>query len=112
MKNFMSQKSRIEQRYTELGLRMTEIEKLLEAPKSKDVEDRAIEIEDTDVLEGIGVTSQREAGLLQAALARIEQGTYGYCLSCEEPISDARLEAVPYAPLCKQCAKNAESTAN
>lgn len=112
MKNFMSQRSRIEQRLLELGTRMTEIEKVLEAPKSKDVEDRAIEIEDTDVLEGVGVTSQREARLLQAALARIEQGTYGTCLSCEEPISDARLEAVPYAPLCKRCARKADSTAH
>ena len=112
MKNFLSQKSRIEQRLIELGLRMTEIEKVLEAPKSKDIEDRAIEIEDTEVLEGVGVASQREAGLLQAALARIAQGTYGTCLSCEKPISEGRLEAVPYALLCKQCARNAERTGN
>ncbi len=39
----------------------------------------------------------------RAALRRIEDGTYGICLGCEEPISPARLGAVPWAALCIQC---------
>lgn len=37
------------------------------------------------------------------ALQRIEQGTYGVCLECDEPISVKRLEAVPWARYCVSC---------
>ena len=37
------------------------------------------------------------------ALVRIEQGTYGVCLECEEPISAKRLEALPWARYCVPC---------
>jgi DnaK suppressor protein len=37
------------------------------------------------------------------ALVRVEQGTYGVCLECEEPISAKRLEAVPWARYCVAC---------
>jgi DnaK suppressor protein len=37
------------------------------------------------------------------ALLRIEQGTYGVCLECEEPISVKRLDAVPWARYCVTC---------
>jgi DnaK suppressor protein len=37
------------------------------------------------------------------ALHRIEQGTYGVCLECEEPISPKRLDAVPWARYCVSC---------
>ena len=37
------------------------------------------------------------------ALQRIDQGTYGVCLECEEPISVKRLDAVPWARYCVTC---------
>ncbi len=37
---------------------------------------------------------------IEAALARIEDGTYGRCTACGRQISTERLEAVPYATLC------------
>lgn len=40
---------------------------------------------------------------VQAALRRIEQGTYGVCSECEEPISVKRLDAVPWARSCVSC---------
>jgi len=49
---------------------------------------------------------QRDARLLQAieeALARIKQGTFGVCQVCKRPISKARLEAVPWTRLCREC---------
>jgi DnaK suppressor protein len=39
-------------------------------------------------------------GEIDAALARIDDGTYGLCTSCGRPIGEERLEAVPYATLC------------
>ena len=37
------------------------------------------------------------------ALLRIEHGTYGTCMECEEPISTKRLDAVPWARFCVTC---------
>jgi DnaK suppressor protein len=37
---------------------------------------------------------------IEAALTRIDDGTYGVCSACGGPISEERLEAVPYATLC------------
>ncbi len=41
---------------------------------------------------------------IEAALARIEEGEYGYCTRCGEDISPKRLEFDPAAPLCVDCA--------
>lgn len=40
---------------------------------------------------------------VQDALRRIEQGSYGICHECEEPISPKRLDAVPWARYCVAC---------
>jgi DnaK suppressor protein len=39
------------------------------------------------------------------ALARIEAGTYGACRSCGKPIAPERLEAIPWAATCIDCAR-------
>jgi DnaK suppressor protein len=44
---------------------------------------------------------------LNEALARIENGTYGKCRTCELDISNERLDAVPHATQCIKC-KNSE----
>jgi DnaK suppressor protein len=53
---------------------------------------------------------QAEQQLRQVTLAlgRIEDGVYGYCLQCGEPIAQARLEAQPQAGLCLDCQSAAE----
>jgi DnaK suppressor protein len=43
-----------------------------------------------------------------AALRRIEDGTYGVCLECEEEINPKRLAAVPWTPLCIGCQEEAD----
>ena len=45
---------------------------------------------------------------LQAALRRFEDGDFGFCIECGEPISMPRLRADPSATLCIACAKAAE----
>jgi DnaK suppressor protein len=44
----------------------------------------------------------------EAALARIRCGDFGICLSCEEPIPLKRLQAVPWAALCRSCQEKEE----
>lgn len=47
--------------------------------------------------------SRREVEEIQAALSRIEAGTYGTCEVCGEAISPERLEALPMARRCIDC---------
>jgi RNA polymerase-binding protein DksA len=42
-------------------------------------------------------------GEIEAALQRIADGTYGTCSNCGKPISEERLEAIPYTTLCIDC---------
>lgn len=48
---------------------------------------------------------------IAAALARIEDGTYGRCEECDQAIPKGRLEALPYARHCVRCAGNLERLA-
>ncbi len=40
---------------------------------------------------------------VEAALARMEKGTYGHCVNCGRPIDAARLQALPEASCCRRC---------
>ena len=54
---------------------------------------------------------ENEGRLLQAidaALKRMDDGTYGICVNCGKPIPEERLAAVPYAVLCLQCKREEE----
>jgi DnaK suppressor protein len=46
--------------------------------------------------------------LSQEALARISEGTFGYCTLCENEISPQRLGAVPWTPYCINCQEQLE----
>jgi len=48
-------------------------------------------------------------GQVRAALARIDDGTYGQCLVDGEPIGEARLEAVPWAAYCVKHQEDVET---
>jgi RNA polymerase-binding transcription factor DksA len=47
--------------------------------------------------------------LIDAALERIDQDTYGRCIQCEGVIPKARLNAIPYTPVCIKCAEQSET---
>lgn len=48
-------------------------------------------------------TDGRLLRAIEEALARIEKHTYGVCEVCKQSISRARLEAVPWTHLCREC---------
>jgi DnaK suppressor protein len=57
----------------------------------------------------------RESRLLRnvkTALRRIQDGSYGTCMRCDEPISAKRLEAVPWAGYCIRCQEIADRDAD
>ncbi|MDZ7809508.1 MAG: TraR/DksA C4-type zinc finger protein [Arhodomonas sp.] len=49
--------------------------------------------------------ARNEITRIEAALKRLDAGTYGDCLRCEEPIDPRRLNADPAAVLCIDCAE-------
>ncbi|MEZ4518128.1 MAG: TraR/DksA C4-type zinc finger protein [Chloroflexota bacterium] len=51
----------------------------------------------------LSVIEHEQVAQIEAALRRIDEGTYGICLSCGEPIAPGRLEVLPYATLCIRC---------
>jgi DnaK suppressor protein len=50
----------------------------------------------------------RELNQIERALARIKQGTYGVCESCQKKIPVARLNALPYSTTCIECQREME----
>lgn len=86
----------------------TKIESELDAEHSKDAGELANEVEDNEVLEGMGQAGLLEIVKIDAALERIERGDYGVCASCGGDISAERLDVLPYTPMCKTCAANAK----
>lgn len=52
--------------------------------------------------------SEQVLRAIDAALQRIEDGTYGICETCGQPISEERLEAIPYATQCIDCRRKGE----
>jgi RNA polymerase-binding transcription factor DksA len=97
-------KTQLLARLADLKGRLTSIDHELARPQSADWDETAVEREGDEVLEGIGLQGQQEIRQIEAALERIEAGTYGYCVSCGEAIAEDRLDLIPAAPLCHDCA--------
>jgi RNA polymerase-binding protein DksA len=53
-------------------------------------------------------SEEAHLGRVDAALKRIEAGTYGICDNCGRPINVERLEAMPWVTLCIDCKRLAE----
>ena len=94
----------LEERLATLTKRAGKLEADLRRPQNPDWQERAVEIENDEVLEELDASTLREVKQIQQALSRIEAGTYGRCASCGEPISEARLAAMPHAATCIDCA--------
>ena len=57
----------------------------------------------------LGENSGEVLAQIDAALTRIDDGTYGTCSSCGDEIPHGRLEASPWASLCIGCKRRTES---
>ncbi len=86
-----------------LNQRIGEIEGDLRTAPSANWEEQAIETEGDQVLEGVEGSALMEAQQIHAAIARIDDGTYGECATCGKAIGEKRLQALPYATQCMDC---------
>jgi RNA polymerase-binding transcription factor DksA len=95
---------RLRDRLRELTSRLGQIEKDLDETPSADFGERATEREGDEVLESLGAAGLQEIRMIEAALKRIEDDEFGYCVNCGRPIPKARLDLVPHAARCAKCA--------
>jgi DnaK suppressor protein len=70
--------------------------------------DTATETYDRELDYTLEENSGHLLGEIDAALQRIESGTYGTCTNCGNRIPEERLEALPWATLCIDCQRNQE----
>lgn len=70
----------------------------------KDFAEQATQRENDEVLNSLDVDARNRIMQIDKALIRIKNGEFGTCEKCGEPIDKKRLEAIPYASLCIQCA--------
>jgi DnaK suppressor protein len=104
-----------------------EIKKILLA-KQRELGSRQVRLEDiaiqrtAEVLDEIQQNADRTlaldsltrnwetASLIAEALRRINDGTYGSCAECDEPVSEKRLAAIPWAKYCISCQEFADKS--
>jgi RNA polymerase-binding protein DksA len=79
-----------------------------EAAYDNHLADTATETYDRELDYTLEENSEHVLADIDAALARIEDGTYGICANCRRPIPEERLEARPWATLCIDCQRERE----
>ncbi len=78
-------------------------------PLPPDFAEQAVELENGETLVALDREVNAELREIERALRRLEEGGYGECTDCGEPISKQRLAALPYTSLCIDCANAAQS---
>ncbi len=86
----------------------SELEALRGAERDPEFEEGAQNEHEQYTLSLLGEVQRRQLAMIDAALARIEAGDYGVCVDCESEIDPKRLEALPFALLCTECATRRE----
>ena len=74
-----------------------------------DLDEMSSDASDADSLCALVDMKSQTLEQVDAALSRIDEGTYGCCEGCGEAIASERLEALPFAPLCIGCQSRAEA---
>jgi DnaK suppressor protein len=74
-----------------------------------DVMDAAMDTAQDEISSQLVEVESRELSQIEEALTRFKDGGYGDCDICNKPIPIARLQAVPYAVTCIECARTQES---
>jgi len=75
---------------------------------SQDFEEIAVDFLETQQEQSLLVNEQALLTEVERALERIEQGTYGKCVDCGQPIPERRLEAIPWAARDVKCEEKLE----
>lgn len=74
----------------------------------QDFADEAYNLYNRNIMLGKVETDALKLQLIEQALIRIENDTYGVCIECEDDIDERRLEFVPFARYCLECKSELE----
>jgi len=74
-----------------------------------DVVDAALDAAQDEISSKLAEVESRELALIDSAIERVREGTYGQCDVCKNKIPLARLNALPYAMTCIDCQRAAET---
>ncbi len=100
-------KNKLEGMRKDLEARQTRIAKHTrhrDEPLSADFAEQATELENGETLVALDREIQDEITRIEQALRRLEDGTYRTCARCGGDIAQKRLEAIPHASQCIDCA--------
>jgi DnaK suppressor protein len=114
--DLQKQKRRLEEKKAELERSIAALTEAHPTPVSsieanegpRDHQDVATDFLEIQQEQSILVNQQSLLTLVNNALQRLEDGTYGLCLQCGKPIPPARLEALPWAERDVQCEEQVE----
>ncbi len=74
----------------------------------RDSQEQALQLENDETMDALDGVVRRELAQIDQALEDMDNGRYGICRACGQPIAAARLEALPFAVVCIECAEKAE----
>jgi RNA polymerase-binding protein DksA len=89
----------------ELRKRVTTIHEHARNPLDQDSAEQAAQLGNVAVVSALESEAVQQIAEIEAALQRLDAGSYGDCVSCGEPISEGRLKVRPAATQCKDCAE-------
>jgi DnaK suppressor protein len=109
-------RKRLEEKQAEIQQHIATLTGILAPPEAasqasydvEEPEEEAVDLQETDVDQAILDNEKTLLAEVQQALARIDNGTYGICSNCGQPIPEKRLEALPWATLCLTCEPESE----
>jgi DnaK suppressor protein len=95
----------LQQHKADLQKRVTTIHEHARDPLEQDSAEQAAQLGQVAVVSALEDEAIQQIGEIDAALQRIDAGTYGLCFTCGEPISEGRLRVRPAAMQCLDCAE-------
>lgn len=111
MRNQEKIRQQLLSRYAQIGGRLDKITRDVrheEEPLLADFAEQAAQRENDEVLSALDDSIRAEMRQIEQTLLRLEDGVYGICEMCEQPIGKPRLAALPYALRCVSCEEKLE----
>ncbi|HEU4413185.1 MAG TPA: TraR/DksA family transcriptional regulator [Candidatus Angelobacter sp.] len=104
-------KKRLDERQQSLRKTVSRTEedgRIADQDSAQDIADRAASSYTKEFLFSQSNNDRQLLSMVEAALARIREGTFGECVSCGNEINAKRLEAVPWTRYCIECQEKLE----
>jgi RNA polymerase-binding protein DksA len=98
-------RARLMQHKAELRKRVSTIHEHARDPLEQDSAEQAAQLGNVAVVSALEAEAVQQIAEIEAALQRLEAGTYGVCVTCGEPVGEGRLKVRPAATQCRDCAE-------